>query len=164
MRSKPERHLYLDIKSVDFKQLAQEVKASGVGAQVVLASPKPEQIREWKKLVPDSETLLWMSGDEASRRKRIEQLRKENFDGITQLQIHVHPNKDKASAESFLPSKAFILELGKELRERKILFQALPYTDDPTIYAKLLDLGLQSFSTDYPDMTLREIKAYYERK
>ena len=35
------------------------------------------------------------------------------------------------------------------------------YTDDPTVYAKLLDLGVMSFATDHPDVTLREIKAYY---
>ena len=132
--------------------------------QVVLASPKPEIIREWKSYIPESDTLLWMSGDEKSRRKRLEQLKKENFEGITQLQIHIHHNKKKETADPFVPSNAFIIETGEELRRRNILFQALPYTDDTTVYATLLDLGLGSFSTDYPDKTLHEIKAYYEKR
>lgn len=186
MRGRPERHLYLDIKNVVFKKLADEVHAAGVERQIVLASPKPEQIREWKTLVPESETLLWMRGNEADLRKRIESLRRDGFPGITQLQIHIFPNKSieealkiaaitpdkiktsvasaKASANRFTVSDQFIIELGRELREHKILFQALPYTSDTGIYAELLDLGLASFATDYPDVTMREIKAYYDRK
>lgn len=163
MRGKPERHLYLDIKNVDLKKLADEAIAGGVRKQVILASPKPEIIREWKTYIPESDTLLWMSGTEKARRERLDKLKKENFAGITQLQIHIHPNKDGKSADPFIPSNAFIIETGKELRKRNILYQALPYTDDRTVYAKLLDLGLGSFSTDYPDTTMQEIKTYYRK-
>ncbi|MBA4146988.1 MAG: glycerophosphodiester phosphodiesterase family protein [Verrucomicrobia bacterium] len=163
MRGKPDRHLYLDIKNVDLRKLADEAKAGGVAKQVILASRHPEIIREWKSYLPESDTLLWMSGDEKTRRERLEKLKQENFDGITQVQIHIHLNKNKNSADPFTPSNAFIIETGEELRRRNILYQALPYTDDLTVYAKLLDLGLGSFSTDYPDATMREIKAYYEK-
>jgi glycerophosphoryl diester phosphodiesterase len=164
MRGRPDRHLYLDIKSVDLKQLADEVKSGGVGKQVILASPKPEIIQEWKTLVPESGTLLWMRGSETSLRQRIAELRANGFPGITQLQIHIHPNTEAAGAEPFTLSNAFIRQLGRELRERGILYQALPYTPDPGVYAQLLDLGLAAFSTDYPDVAWREIKAYYARK
>jgi glycerophosphoryl diester phosphodiesterase len=183
MKGRPERHLYLDIKQVDLKQLAAEVQAAGVASQVVLASPRPEQIAEWRKLVPQSDTLLWMRGSEEQLTRRIAELRKSNFEGITQLQIHIFPNQTidealeiakirpaaievspaaaRASANRFTLSDPFILGLGRELRSRNILFQSLPYTSDPNVYAQLLDLGLASFATDYPDVTLREIKAYY---
>ncbi len=164
MRGKPERHLYLDIKNVDLKQLAREVKSNEVTRQVILASPKPEIIREWKTLVPESDTLLWMSGDEKSKRDRIEVLKKENFEGITQLQIHVRPLKDKTYSFAYTPSPKFIRELGAELRSRHILFQALAYTGDPAVYAQLLDLGLMSFATDHPDVAWQEIKKYYQKK
>ena len=64
MTDKPERRLYLDIKEIDLKQLASEVRAARVSAQVILASTKYPIIREWKKLVPESGTLLWMGGTE----------------------------------------------------------------------------------------------------
>lgn len=186
MRGHPERHLYLDIKNVDFKQLAQEVHEYGVERQIVLASPKPEQIREWKKLVPESETLLWMRGSERQLRRRIADLRATKFAGITQLQIHIFPNRTiedalsiaditadkievsiadaKASSEPYTLSRKFIEELGAELREHGVTFQALPYTSDPSVYAPLLDLGLASFATDHPDITMKEIRAYYEKR
>ncbi|HVU33590.1 MAG TPA: glycerophosphodiester phosphodiesterase family protein [Opitutaceae bacterium] len=185
MTGHPGRHLYLDIKNVDFASLAAEVHAAHVEAQIVLASPKPAEIRAWKQLVPESDTLLWMRGGDRVLRARIDALRKTGFAGITQFQIHVFPNRTldeamrtagttakklgisaaaaRASADPFTPSSAFLAELGRELRARHILFQVLPYTDDPGVYAPLLDLGVMSFATDHPDITMREIKAYYER-
>jgi glycerophosphoryl diester phosphodiesterase len=167
MRDHPERHLYLDIKNVDLKQLAAEVKSAGVGGQIVLASPKHEIIREWKSLIPASDTLLWMGGTEAAKRKQLEAVRKAGFEGITQLQVHVRlpgDAKDVQSGEPFSPSRAFLVELSGELAVRGILFQTLPYgATDPAIYAQLLDLGLASFATDRPDITLEAVRAYYAR-
>ncbi|PTY05154.1 hypothetical protein DB347_16930 [Opitutaceae bacterium EW11] len=186
MRGRPERHLYLDIKNVDLRQLAALVNESGVDRQVVLATSKPDTIREWKKLVPESDTLLWMRGGEKGLGKRIQALRQSDFSGITQLQIHIFPlasiqealeiagaspRQIEYSADQANPARgpyalpdAFIVGLGKELRARGILFQALPYTSDPSVYARLLDLGVASFATDHPDVTERELRRYYDRK
>ncbi|MEW6304076.1 MAG: glycerophosphodiester phosphodiesterase family protein [Verrucomicrobiota bacterium] len=165
MKGRPERHLYLDIKNVDLKKLAGEVKAAGVERQVVLASPKHEIIREWKSLVPQSDTLLWMGGTEAAKRKALDTLRKTNFDGITQLQAHVRfpgDAKDVQPGESFSPSRAFLIDLSQELAARGILFQTLPYgATNSATYWQLLDLGLASFATDHPQVTLQAVRDYY---
>jgi glycerophosphoryl diester phosphodiesterase len=166
MKGKPERHLYLDIKNVDLKQLAAQVKDAGVEKQVVLASPKHDIIREWKTLVPQSDTLLWISGTEASKREAIETLKKANFDGITQVQIHVRlPSETKEKilpGESFTPSRVFLIEVSQELSKRGILFQTLPYgAKDEAIYQQLLDCGLASFATDHPDVTWKAVREYY---
>ena len=72
MTGHPERHLYMDIKNVDFHQLAGEVKKYKVQSQVVLASTKYDQIRQWKKLVPQSDTLM--------------------FEGRTDTEVHLIPD------------------------------------------------------------------------
>jgi len=173
MTGKPQRHLYMDIKNVDFEQLAGEVKKYHVEAQVVLASTKYDQIRLWKKLVPQSDTLHWMGGTaktekdgttEATLRKRIEDLKKTNFADITQLQIHVRmkPGATPADAEPFNPSSAFLREVGPELREHGIVYQCLPWdVNDPKVYWRLLDLGVMSFATDHPDVTTDAVRKYY---
>jgi glycerophosphoryl diester phosphodiesterase len=171
MRGRPERHLYMDIKSIEFPRLAAEVRKYGLERQVVLASRKVDEIRAWKALVPESDTLLWMHGNEAELRKDLGELRRTKFAGMTQLQIHVYPKETKdtwapPTDESppdnpFRLRNAFLVEVGRELRAHGVVFQVFPYTDDPGVYARLLDLGVMSFATDYPDVALREIRAYY---
>ena len=170
MHGKPERRLYLDIKQVDLKQLAEEVRTSGVGSQVILAAPKHETLLAWQHLVSDAQTLLWMSGTEKTKRERFQLLKESGFNGITQLQIHVRlpgdPDaKDIQTGEPFTPSRAFLIEVAEELGPRGIVFQTLPYgAKDPSIYKTLLDLGFASFATDHPEVTKEAVSAYYSTK
>jgi glycerophosphoryl diester phosphodiesterase len=164
MTGRPERHLYLDIKNVDLARLAAEVRAHRVEVQVVLASTKYEQIRQWKALVPQSDTLVWMGGTEAALRQRLADLREANFADVTQLQIHVRMKSgaDVAGKDAFTPSDAFLAEVGRELRSRNIVYQCLPWGgSDPKVYWKLLDLGVMSFATDHPDVTADAVRRYY---
>jgi glycerophosphoryl diester phosphodiesterase len=169
MKGRPERHLYLDIKNVELPKFASEVKAAGVEKQVVFTSPKHELIREWAKLMPGGDTLLWIPGTEESKRAAIETLKKANFEGITQVQIHVRlPSETKEKilpGETFTPSRAFLIEVSQELAKRGILFQTLPYgAKDEGIYKQLLDAGLASFATDHPDVTWKAVREYYAEK
>ncbi|MDO8545663.1 MAG: glycerophosphodiester phosphodiesterase family protein [Opitutaceae bacterium] len=174
MQGRPERHLYMDIKSIEFPRLAAEVRKYGIQRQIVVASSKVEELRAWKALVPESETLLWMHGNEAKLSPDLAALRRTQFAGVTQLQIHVYPKTtndtwappgDESPADNpFRLRNAFLVETGRELRAHGVLFQTFPYTDDPGVYAKLLDLGVMSFATDHPDVTMRELKAYYAAK
>src|SRR5690606_6494067 len=49
---KPERLLYMDIKQVDFPALAALVNKHNVGPQVILASPRQDELVQWQSLVP----------------------------------------------------------------------------------------------------------------
>jgi glycerophosphoryl diester phosphodiesterase len=165
MKGHPERELYLDIKNVDFKELASEVKQFGIEKQVILASTKYDQIHEWKSLVPESQTLLWMGGDEKKLKGRFAELRKANFADVTQLQIHNSVNKSAEKKEPFALSRKFLVEAGKEVRSHGILYQTLPWdTFEEQAFHTLLDYGFESFSTDYPDAALKAVKSYYEKK
>ena len=171
MRAQTGRRLYMDIKAIEFPKLAAEIRKYGIEKQVILASRHVAQLREWKGLVPESETLLWMHGNEAELRKDLADHRAKRFDGITQLQIHVYPKDttdswappvDESSPDNpFRLRNAFLVEVGKVLRDHGVTFQVFPYTSDPAVYATLLDLGAMSFATDHPDIAMREIEAYY---
>jgi glycerophosphoryl diester phosphodiesterase len=156
----PERRLYIDIKNVDLMQLANQAHRAGVTRQLILASTLYPVIRKWKQLAPDSSTLHWMGGTEAQLSARLEELGKTNFSDITQLQIHVR--RTAPGAETFTPSPAFLRRTGEELRTYNILFQVLPYdVKDPKIIWRLMDLGIASFATDYPDFMMQAIRDYY---
>jgi glycerophosphoryl diester phosphodiesterase len=154
----PQRRLYIDIKNVDLEQLADESKS--VHKQLILASTKYDVIRQWKKLAPESNTLHWMGGTEAELAARFAELRTTKLADITQLQIHVRTGKDGA----LTPSPAFLASVGEELRQHGILFQALPWDrKDPEICWQLMDLGVASFATDYPDVVMQAIRDYYQQ-
>jgi glycerophosphoryl diester phosphodiesterase len=164
MTGKPQRQLYLDIKKVNLPELASEVRANKVEKQVIFATTHYKLLTEWKKLVPESQTLHWMGGTEAELKKRIDDLRSARFAGVTQLQLHVRLNTNSASSEPFNLSKKFIRETGEELRKHDILFQVLPWdVTEAKVYWQLLDLGVASFATDYPDVTLKAVRDYYGR-
>ena len=171
MRGHPERRLYMDVKSIEFPRLAEEVRKHGIEKQIVLASRHVEQLRAWKALMPASATLLWMHGNQAELSRDLEKLCGEKFAGVTQVQIHVYP---KVTSDSWAPPadpspddnpfrlpNDFLRHVGVDLRSHDVLFQTFPYTTDAKVYGQLLDLGVMSFATDHPDVALREIKAYY---
>ena len=134
----------------------------GYHRQLIVASTKYDELKEWKRLAPRSKTLHWMGGKEENLAKRLAALRKVKFAHIDQLQIHVRINKDGVIS----PSEAFLRRTGDELRRYGILFQTLSYTqgDKGETYHRLLDLGCASFATDYPEQTMNAIKAYYDAR
>lgn len=162
MKGRPERRLYLDIKQVSLPALADLAKQHEVAPQVILASTKLEVIHEWKTLLPDSHTLHWMGGTEESLRERIESLKQTGFPDITQVQIHVREKKGTTGWTEIEPSETFLKSVGPELKKRGILFQSLPWgANSPGIYERLLDLGVESFATDHPDVVMPLMRKHY---
>lgn len=162
MRARPERQLCLDFKYVDLKQLAGEVGANGVSKQVVFATTDYQVLREWKKLLPDSETLMWLAGSDDELKPRLAELRAAGYAGITHLQFHPRANADSASGEPFTISRALLRSTGEEMRSHGILFMAFPREiTDEKAYWQLLDLGVASFSSDYPELALKAVRSYY---
>lgn len=163
MMGHPERWLYLDIKEVPLEKMADLARERGVDEQLILASTKYEHLHEWKKLLPNSMTLLWMGDKEPGLRERMDDLRKAGFADITQLQIHVRV-PDITAADPFAPSSAFLREVRDEILPKGILFQVLVIgTDNPLAYQKLMDLGVESFATDDPLVTLNVMRQHADR-
>ena len=160
MRGHKDRLLYVDIKKVPLEKLADLVRERGLDQQVIMASTRYEEIREWKKLLPKSKTLLWMGGDEPKLQKRLAEVRNTGFADITQLQIHVHVVNISA-AEPFMPFSKFLREVKQELQSHSILFQVLVLdSSEPEAYWKLMDLGINSFATDDPLVTLDMVRKH----
>lgn len=163
IRGRPERWLYLDVKQVPLERLAEMASERGVAPQVILASTEYEEIRRWKELLPQSQTLLWMGGTEARLGERLKEVRAASFAGVTQLQIHVKVG-DLASEGGFQPSAAFLRAVAEELEARRILFQVFcPGGCDVAGYERLLQLGVQSFATDDPEAALDAVRNHQER-
>jgi len=163
IRGRPDRWLYLDVKQVPLERLAEMASERGVAPQVILASTKYEEIRRWKELLGQSQTLLWMGGTEAKLGQRLKEVRAANFAGVTQLQIHVKVG-DLTSEGGFQPSAAFLRAVAEELKARRILFQVFcPGGCDAAGYERLLQLGVQAFATDDPEAALEAVRNHKKR-
>ncbi|MDR0871769.1 MAG: hypothetical protein LBN39_13365 [Planctomycetaceae bacterium] len=162
----PKRKMYIDIKNVDFLQLANETKE--VHRQLILASTNYNEILLWKRLAPASKTLHWMGGTEEVLAVRLDRLEKHRFDSVDQLQIHVNTD----AAGKFTPSEDFLYKTGGRLRKYNVLFQVLPWENaeknnggsNPDVYKRLMNLGVASFATDFPDVNVKAVKEYYGEK
>lgn len=160
MYAHPELMLYLDVKEISLEQMADMTKHYGVTSQVILASTIYEELRRWKELLPDSGTLIWLGHPEERQRKRFAELREMSFAGLTQLQLHVRIT-DPAAQDPFDPSSEFIRQAGEELKPRGILFQTLPWhahSEKVEVYKRLMQLGVESFATDEPKVTLEAVE------
>ncbi|MDR2754728.1 MAG: hypothetical protein LBC20_03390 [Planctomycetaceae bacterium] len=156
LKKYPKRKIYIDIKKINFEQLARETEL--VHPQLILASTVYDEIKLWKKLAPKSLTLHWMGGTEEKLTERLDYLEKVRFEAVDQLQIHVTINKEG----QFSPSDLFLRKTGERLRKYGVLFQTLPWNgNDPKVYQHLLDLGIASFATDFPDVTVNTVRKYY---
>jgi glycerophosphoryl diester phosphodiesterase len=163
MHGRPERLLYIDIKSIDLDKLAALVHEHKVERQIIFTSEHQRLIRDWKKRIPESLTLIWNRGTEKQLAKKMADLRKTGFDGITHLQVHVLVG-DLKSDEPFAPSSPFLKKLGNELKSHGIVFQVFPWEcSDERAFAKLLELGVDSFATDYPEVSLRAVQSFREK-
>ena len=166
MQGHPDRLVYLDIKTenVDLDQLQKQVVEAGLQKQIIFTTKHHDLIRQWKQRVPESLTLIWNGGAEAELEKRLAAIRAKDFEGLTHLQIHVKVVGDPADAEPFVPSTAFLEKTRDELKERGIVFQVLPWENaDPAVYRRLLELGAESFATDYPQVTVDAVREFQKQ-
>ena len=130
---------------------------------MILATPNPDNVREWKRRCPASRTLLWMGGTEAELEAKLAAIRPDGFAGTDQLQIHVRLTPE-GTPDPFTPSSDFLRRTARELSGRGVLMQCLIYGEHRAEhYGKLLDLGVASFATDEPEMTRDAVRAWYGR-
>ena len=164
LRDDPHRKVLIDVKSVDFGQLARQTE--GLHDRVILATGRYQDVVDWKKAAPGSEGLFWMglgAGEEVVG-PIIEQLKKDKFVGVDRMQIHVHFNEDGTTR----PSEKFLVETLDYVHENypAIEVQLMPWNlhEAETIdhYKRLADLGAAGFGTDRPDICFEAMREYYE--
>lgn len=162
LRKNKWRRVYIDVKNVDLKKLAEQTK--DVHEQIVLATGSYKTAGQWEKVAPRAGALYWMGLGkltDADIEKRFEEMRQTNFYGVSNLQIHVSFKKDG----SIVPSEECLKKAGAELRTHGIEFQTMPWyppKQEKKYYKRLLELGTAGFGSDRPDIAFESLREYYE--
>ena len=152
MQGRAERMLELDYKQIGLGELAALIKRYGVKDQVIFVTRYHHLIRRWQQIAPHSATMLWMGGSEHALGRMLEQLRRDDFAGISILQLILF--KD-ATADGVRPPLSFLKRCQAEVGERGIVLQLIPWEiSDPAVFERLLRAGFRYFGTDYPETAI----------
>ena len=160
------RHVVIDVKQVDLKELAKAVY--DVRFQVTLTTDREDMLAEWSEICPNADGTLWMGLGQMNDEQleaRFKTLREKNFKGINRFHLHVTREADG----TLKPTPEFIRSHGDELRKRQIEFQAMPWPTktcldaktDKALFKQLLQLGAMGFGADRPDVAYEALDEFY---
>ena len=152
MAEDPRRFLYLDYKDIDLDVLAGLVARHGVERQVIFTTHRHDLILEWRRRVPDSQTMIWMGGTQDEIDATLDRLRATGFSGVYIVHMHYRP---VAGTDRYNLSDRFMLDVQEELSAQGIVVQVQPWNiEDPLVFERLFGIGLRNLGTDYPDLML----------
>ena len=150
MSKDPSKFIYLDYKTIDMNRLADLVKKYGIEKQVIFTTKNYDLIKIWRKLIPESQTMIWMGDSQEALSRKLNYLRQQEFKDIYIVHIHY-----KKVGDSYQLSDEFILSVTNELSKKGIIVQIMPWdNDDGKVYERLFELGIKATGTDYPDVLL----------
>lgn len=159
MKYRPERLLYVDEKGASPELLAELSAKYGVQDQIIFATSNYSLIPRWKQMAPKAKALNWLhwfgindpAEAEAAIQRQLDNLEKNGFKDVDIVQIHIRT--DLSKEDPFTPSTEFLRKAGDQIKSHGKIFQVLTWTEgnNPEVYRKLIELGVQSFATDWPD-------------
>jgi len=149
MKGRPERQVYLDVKGVDFDKLAAAVTEYGLNNQVIFVHGNHEGCIDLSKLFPGARTMTWLSGTPSQIKRRFEDLSKNGFEGISQLQFHLE-TKGTGGRIVYVLDNHFLRYALKTTKGAGVDLQLRPFDFDAASLRGLINLGVQWYVADEP--------------
>lgn len=150
MAKDPAKFLHLDYKAIDIPLLSQMVKRHGIEKQVIFTTNRYDLIQQWRALIPNSQTMIWMGGTQQDIENTLNTLRANHYKDIYIVHMHYRPI---AGGTAFNMSDDFMLSAQEELAAHGVVLQIQPWNiEDPLIYGRLFKIGIRNVGTDFPDM------------
>lgn len=149
MAGRPERSIFLDLKTNDLERLTALIKAYGLEGRVYVSSPSIAQCREIKARMPGVKTLLWCGGTPFEIKKKFDAARGEGFAGIDQIQLHLNPIS-LGKGWKYAVDADYLGKAAAAAGAAGIEFQVYPKSFESRDLSRLLELGIAWFVTDEP--------------
>ena len=149
MKGRPERQAYLDLKDVDLSKLVVLIDKYGLRQQVIFVHGDPKMCVKLHELYPGARTMTWLSGSPEKIRQQFEELAKEGFTGISQLQFHLKAAATRPEIRYVL-DKDFLREAVEKTRAANVELQVRPFEFDAKSLQYLTGLGIRWFVADAP--------------
>ena len=162
LKTHPERHMVIDYKRVSISQLAGVINKYGVASQITFACNDPALLRGFTSYAPDARTKNWLGGPPERIKEHFERVRQENFQGITEVQLHLNDAPNQKWRYALEPE--FVSQALKITKEQGVLLQVLPWKFDRSDLFAILDLGVRSFAVDFPNHFKKYCAAFFAGK
>jgi glycerophosphoryl diester phosphodiesterase len=149
MKGRPERRIYLDLKTNELERLASLIRSFGLEGRVYVSSPSIAQCREIRERLPEVKTLLWCGGTPFEIKKNFENAQAAKFAGIDQVQLHLNA-VSLGKGWKYSIEADFVQKAAEAARAAGIDFQVYPKTFETRDLARLLEMGISWYVTDEP--------------
>jgi glycerophosphoryl diester phosphodiesterase len=149
MAGRPERSIFLDLKTNELERLTALIKANGLEGRVYISSPSIAQCREIKARMPGVKTLLWCGGTPFEIKKKFDAARGEGFAGIDQIQLHLNP-VSLGKGWKYAVDADYLGKAAAAAGAAGIEFQVYPKSFESRDLSRLLELGIAWFVSDEP--------------
>jgi glycerophosphoryl diester phosphodiesterase len=158
----PERELYLDYKQVDLVKLAELIRSYGVGKQIIFAHNDYGNCCTVKQLLPEVRTMLWVSGrqPEAAMGK-FDDMQQLEFGSLDIIQLHLVDAEQTGEGWNYRLSQSFLAAALQRLKERGLELEVLPFHFDDKSIFELLNMGIQRYAIDEPNVFVETLKRYF---
>ncbi len=152
--SESDKRIYLDLKNVDLNSLSKLIKKHNIESKIIFANTNIEPLLNLKKLLPKSQTMLWIGGSKNIIEFRFNYLVDNSFFTLDQVQLHLY-NKGI--------SKSFVKKALDETSKMNIDLEILPYNFSEEVVSELLDIGITWFAVDTPTYFNKFVNNWVEK-
>lgn len=159
MQKDQTKELYLDLKQVDLKQLAELITQYKVEKQCIFCHDNVDNCIEIKKYV-DIRAMLWIGGSKEEIMRKFEEIKSNNYHGINQIQLHLN-TRDTFDEWIYDLSSEFIKYALEETAKASINLELFPWKMNKQNIFKMIDMGIVWFATDYPKNFKNILEEYY---
>ncbi len=157
LRKVKSRQLYLDVKNLDYILLKDMIHEYQIEKQIIFVHGDLNKCKLLSELYSNSRTMTWLSGNKNRITSKYRSISKSGYDGVTQLQLHLHAHRVKDKIIYNL-NKEFLLNAVKETSKYNIDLMVRPFLFDHDSLSYLLSLGIKWFAVDKSGLFVKIIK------
>ncbi len=154
------REVYIDVKNADIPMLYSLINEFDAGRQIIFVHEDITQCKRLSSLYKGARCMTWLQGSETQITDRFNILAQTGFDGLTQIQLHLHALETNKIIQYNL-SRDFLVSAVNETKKYDVDLMVRPFAFDTSSISYLLSLGIKWYAVDNPGLfakTLSKVK------
>ncbi len=159
MTGYPDRLVYLDLKDVDLSALAKMIQDYHLAEQVIFTHKNQQNCITMKQYLKNMKTMLWIGGKGQAIKDKFNTALQNDFEGLDQVQLHLN-DLENFTDWRYQLEPSFLEHAVKEVTNRGLDLEVLPYKFDKDTLFALLDMGIYWYAVDEPKRFLSYVQQW----